>query len=255
MKLELKSPLVFFDLETTGMSFSHDRIVELSLLKIHPDHREEVKTYRINPGMPIPPETTLIHGISDSDVADAPTFAEIAQTLADSIEGCDLAGYNLNKFDLPLLAEEFLRTDVKFDLKKCRIVDVQVIFYKMEQRTLSAAYKFYCNKELTQAHSAEADTRATYEVLQAQLDMYPELNNNVDMLSKFSAHSPTVDFAGRIVYNDKGEEIYNFGKHKGKTVVSVFEKDPGYYSWMLNGDFPVHTKNVLKAIKSKYSEK
>ena len=249
MKLDLKNPLVFFDLETTGMNISTDRIVEISYLKIYPDQREEKKTFRVNPGRDIPPETTAIHGICDDDVKDAPPFKEIAQTLANAFEGCDFAGYNSNKFDLPLLAEEFLRANIDFDLKKRKFIDVQVIFYKKEQRTLGAAYKFYCNREMTNAHSAEADTRTTYEVLQAQLDMYPDLQNNIDALSEFSAHSRAVDFVGRIVYNDKDEEIFNFGKYKGQTVVSVLTKDPSYYSWMMNGEFPLYTKNALTAIK------
>jgi DNA polymerase-3 subunit epsilon len=249
MKLNLKNPLIFFDLETTGMNIAADRIVEISYLKIYPDQREEIKTLRINPSIPIPPETTAIHGITDDDVKSAPTFNEVAQTLANSFEGCDFAGYNSNKFDLPLLAEEFLRADVDFDLKKRKFIDVQVIFYKQEQRTLSAAYQFYCNKALENAHSAEADTRATYEVLQSQLDMYPDLLNDVDKLSEYSTHSRTVDFVGRIVYNDKDEEVFNFGKYKGQTVVSVLARDTSYYSWMMNGDFPRYTKNVLTAIK------
>jgi len=249
MKLNLKNPLVFFDLETTGMNVASDRIVEISYLKIYPDQREETKTFRINPGRPIPLDVTAIHGISDDDVKDAPLFNEIAQTLANTFEGCDFAGYNLHKFDLPLLAEEFIRANVDLDLKKRKVIDVMVIFYKKEQRTLSAAYKFYCEKELANAHSAEADTRATYEILQAQLDTYPDLQNDVNDLSEFSAHSRAVDFVGRIVYNDKDEEIFNFGKYKGQTVVSVLAKDPSFYSWMMNGDFPLYTKNVLTAIK------
>ena len=249
MKLHLKNPLIFFDLETTGMNVALDRIVEISYLKIYPDQREESKTFRINPTIPIPPEVTEIHGISDDDVKDAPTFNEIAKTLINIFEGCDFAGYNSNKFDLPLLAEEFLRAKMDYDLKKRKFIDVQVIFYKKEQRTLSAAYQFYCDKDLTNAHSAEADTRATYEVLQAQLDMYSDLQNNVDELSKYSAHARSVDFVGRIVYNEKDEEIFNFGKYKGQTVKSVLTKDPSYYSWMMNGDFPLYTKNVLTAIK------
>ena len=249
MKLDLKNPLVFFDLETTGMNIASDRIVEISFLKVFPDQREEARTYRVNPGIPIPPEITAIHGINNDDVKDAPTFNEIAKTLANCFEGCDFAGYNSNKFDLPLLAEEFIRANVDFDLKKRKFIDVQVIFYKKEQRTLSAAYQFYCNKELTNAHSAASDTLATYEVLQAQLDMYDDLNNNVDKLSEFSAHSRAVDFVGRIVYNDNNQEIFNFGKYKGQTVVSVLAKDPSYYSWMMNGDFPLYTKNALTAIK------
>ena len=249
MKLKLKNPLIFFDLETTGINIASDRIVELSYLKIYPDQREETVTYRVNPTVPIPKETTAIHGISDEDIKDAPTFNEIAKTLANSFEGCDFAGYNSNKFDLPLLAEEFLRAGVDFDLKKRKFIDVQVIFYKKEQRTLSAAYQFYCDKELINAHSAEADTRATYEVLQSQLDRYSDLPNDIDKLSDFSAHTKNVDFLGRIVYNEKNEEVFNFGKYKGQSVVSVFEKDPSYYSWMMNGDFPMYTKNVLTAIK------
>jgi len=249
MKLDLKNPLIFFDLETTGMNVASDRIVEISFLKIYPDQREDVKTYRVNPTVPIPQEATAIHGISDEDVRNAPTFNEIAKTLVQNFEGCDFAGYNSNKFDLPLLAEEFIRADVDFDLKKRKFIDVQVIFYKREQRTLSAACQFYCDKDLTNAHSAEADTRATYEVLQAQLDRYPDLANDVDQLSDYSAHSRSVDFAGRIVYNDKDEEIFNFGKYKGQKVVAVLAKDPSYYSWMMNGDFPLYTKNVLTTIK------
>ena len=189
MELKLKNPLIFFDLEATGMNIASDRIVEISYLKVYPDQREETKTFRVNPTIPIPPATTAIHGISDEDIKDAPTFNEIAKTLANSFEGCDFAGYNSNKFDLPLLAEEFLRANIDFDLKKRKFIDVQVIFYKKEQRTLSAAYQFYCKKDLINAHSAEADTRATYEVLQSQLDMYPDLQNDVNELSDYSAHS------------------------------------------------------------------
>ena len=249
MKLHLKNPLIFFDLETTGMNVASDRIVEFSYLKIFPDQCEEAKTFRVNPSIPIPPEATAIHGINDDDVKDAPTFNEIAKTIVQVFEGCDFAGYNSNKFDLPLLAEEFLRANIDFDLKKRKVIDVQVIFYKREQRTLSAAYQFYCNRELTNAHSAEADTRATYEVLQAQLDRYSDLENDVDKLSEYSAQSRAVDFMGRIVYNDKDEEVFNFGKYKGQTVVSVLVKDPSYYSWMMNGDFPLYTKNVMTNIK------
>ena len=249
MKLNLKNPLIFFDLETTGMNIVSDRIVEISYLKIYPDQREEMKTYRVNPTVPISEEATSIHGIRDDDVKNAPTFNEIAKTLVNNFEGCDFAGYNANKFDLPLLAEEFIRANIDFDLKKRKVIDVQVIFYKREQRTLSAAYQFYCDKDLTDAHSAEADTRATYEVLQSQLDMYPDLQNCVDSLSEYSAHTRSVDFVGRIVYNDKDEEIFNFGKFKGQTVVSVLAKEPAYYSWMMNADFPLYTKKVLTAIK------
>jgi len=249
MKLNLKNPLVFFDLETTGINIASDRIVEISYLKIYPDQREEVKTILVNPGRPIPPDVTALHGISDDDVKDAPLFHEVAQTLANTFEGCDFAGYNLHKFDLPLLAEEFIRANIDFDLKRRKLIDVMLIFYKKEPRTLSGAYKFYCNKELSGAHSAEVDTRATYEVLQSQLDMYPDLQNEVGSLSDFSQHSRSVDFVGRIVYNDNDEEIFNFGKYKGQKVVSVLDKDPAYYDWMMKGEFPLYTKNVLTAIK------
>ena len=218
MQLNLKNPLVFFDLETTGIDIVRDRIVEISYIKVYPNGKEETKTQRINPGMPIPLASTAIHGITDDDVKDCPHFKEIAKTLAAQIEGCDLAGYNSNRFDIPMLAEEFLRADVNVDLTKRKFIDVQTIFHKMEQRTLSAAYKFYCNKSLENAHTASADTMATYEVLKAQLDRYPELENDVTFLSKFSSFNNNVDFAGRMVYNDKGQEVFNFGKHKGQLV-------------------------------------
>ncbi len=249
MKLNLKNPIVFFDLETTGINIAVDRIVELSYLKIEPNGTETSKTILVNPTIAIPPQATEIHGITDEDVRNAPTFQEIAQSLANEFEGCDFSGYNAAKFDIPLLAEEFLRAGVEFDLKKRKLIDVQVIFHKMEQRTLSAAYKFYCDKDLKDAHSAEADTRATYEVLQAQLDRYDNLKNDMEFLSKFSAHNKNVDYAGRIVYNAKGEEVFNFGKYKGKKVGEILQRDPGYYGWMMNGDFPLHTKNVLTKIK------
>jgi DNA polymerase III, epsilon subunit and related 3''-5'' exonucleases len=249
MKLNLKNPLIFFDLETTGINVASDRIIELSYLKVFPDDHEESKTIRINPEMPIDPKATAIHGITNEDLKDCPTFKSIAQTLANTFEGCDFAGYNSNKFDLPLLAEEFLRCDVDFDLKKRKFIDVQVIFHKMEQRTLSAAYKFYCSKDLDNAHSAEADTRATYEVLQSQLERYHDLDNDVDKLSDFSTQTRNVDFVGRIVLNEKNVEVFNFGKYKGMAVEEVFEKDPGYYGWMIGNDFPLYTKKVLTAIK------
>ena len=249
MQLNLKNPLVFFDLETTGIDIVRDRIVEISYIKVYPNGKEETKTQRINPGMPIPPASTAIHGITDDDVKDCPHFKEIAKTLAAQIEGCDLAGYNSNRFDIPMLAEEFLRADVNVDLTKRKFIDVQTIFHKMEQRTLSAAYKFYCNKSLENAHTASADTMATYEVLKAQLDRYPELENDVTFLSKFSSFNNNVDFAGRKVYNDKGQEVFNFGKHKGQLVTEVFASDPNYYAWMMNGDFPLNTKQKLTEIK------
>ncbi|NBC84386.1 MAG: 3'-5' exonuclease [Bacteroidetes bacterium] len=249
MKLNLKNPIVFFDLETTGINIAADRIVEISYLKVHPNGDEESKTIKVNPTIPIPEKTTAIHGISDEDVKDSPTFQELARSLANDFEGCDFAGYNSNKFDIPLLVEEFLRAEVDIDLKKRKFVDVQVIFLKKEPRTLSAAYKFYCDKNLDNAHSAEADTYATYEVLQSQLDKYTDLENNIDQLSEFSSHNKTADFAGRIIYDDKDREIFNFGKYKGKLVETVLEKDPGYYGWMMNGDFPLYTKKVLTNIK------
>ena len=249
MKIRLKNPLVFFDLETTGIDVAVDRIVEISYLKIYPNGDEESKTMKINPGIPIPPKTTSIHGISDEDVKDAPTFQEIAKSIARVFEGCDFAGYNSNKFDLPLLAEEFLRANIDLDLKKRKFIDIQVIFHKKEQRTLSAAYKFYCDKNLDEAHSAEADTKATYEILQAQLDRYSDLQNDIDELSKYSSHNRNVDFLGRIVYDEEDQEIFNFGKYKGQRVTEVLKKDSGYYGWMMNGAFPLYTKKVLTAIK------
>ena len=249
MELTLKNPLIFFDLETTGVNIAADRIVEISWLKISPSGEEKSQTQLVNPTIPIPPVVTEIHGISDDDVKDKPAFSEIARTLANEFEGCDLAGYNSNKFDIPLLAEEFLRADVDFDMRKRKFIDVQVIFHKMEQRTLSAAYKFYCQKELIDAHSAKADTRATYEILKAQLDRYDELQNDIDQLSAFSTQHKSADLAGRIIYNDKDIEVFNFGKYKGKSVEEVLNKDPGYFSWILNGDFPLYTKKVLTAIK------
>lgn len=249
MQLKLKNPIVFFDLETTGTNIVSDRIVEISYLKISPNGLEESKTMRINPGCPIPAEASAIHGIFDADVANAPVFKAVAKTIANDIEGCDLAGYNSNRFDIPLLAEEFLRADVDIDLMKRKFVDVQVVFHKMEQRTLSAAYQFYCDKNLDDAHTAEADTRATYEVLKSQLDRYPDLQNDVEFLSKFTSFNRNVDFAGRIVYNDKDEEIINFGKYKGQKVEDVLRNDMGYYGWMMQGDFPLYTKKVLTNIK------
>lgn len=250
MKLNLRNPIIFLDLETTGVDPATDRIVEMSLVKVMPDGEREVKTRRINPEMPIPAEAAAIHGITDEDVKDCPAFREIAKSLAAYIEGCDFAGYNSNKFDIPVLAEEFLRAGLDIDLKKRKFVDVQNIFHKMEQRTLVAAYKFYCGKELEGAHSAEADTLATLEVLEAQLDMYGEhLENDVDFLADFSCRSKFADYAGRIVYDDNGVEVFGFGKHKGRPVAGVFREEPSYYSWMMNGDFPAYTKKVITEIR------
>ena len=249
MKLNLKRPLVFFDLETTGVDTAKDRIVEISMVKVMPDGEEIVRTRLINPQMHIPEDATAVHGITDEDVKDQPTFTQIAKSLSQFIEGCDFGGFNSNRFDLPMLVEEFLRAGVDVDFKNRKFIDVQNIFHKMEQRTLVAAYKFYCNKDLTDAHSAEADTRATYEVLKAQLDRYSELQNDVAALAEFSSRGETVDYAGRIVYNDKGEEVFNFGKYKGVKVSEVFQREPSYYDWMMNGDFPLYTKKVITEIR------
>ena len=250
MKLNLKNPLVFFDLETTGTNINSDRIVEICYLKVHPNGNEESKTLRINPEMHIPEEASAIHGIYDEDIKDCPTFKDVAKKIAADIEGCDLAGFNSNRFDIPVLAEEFLRAGVDIDLMKRKFIDVQVIYHKMEQRTLSAAYKFYCDKNLEDAHTAEADTRATYEVLKAQLDRYADtLKNDINFLSEYSCHTKNVDFAGRIVYNDQGVEVFNFGKYRGVPVKEILQKDPGYYSWIIQGDFTLNTKNVLTKIR------
>ena len=249
MQINLVNPLIFIDLETTGINVSKDRIVEISMLKVFPNGKEESKTRRINPEMPIPSESTAIHGITDEDVKDCPKFREIAKSLAAQIEDCDLAGFNSNRFDIPLLAEEFLRADVDVDLNKRKFVDVQTIYHKMEQRTLAAAYKFYCEKELEFAHSAEIDVKATYEVLKAQLERYADLKNDINYLSEFSSFNNHVDFAGRMIYNEKGEEVFNFGKYKGRLVTDVFNVDPSYYSWILNGDFALNTKKMLTEIR------
>ncbi|MCQ2193646.1 MAG: 3'-5' exonuclease [Paludibacteraceae bacterium] len=248
MQLNLKNPLVFFDLETTGTDIVNDRIVEISYLKVYPNGNEESKTLRINPGVHIPESSTAVHGITDADVKDCPTFKEVAKNIAKDIEGCDLAGYNSNRFDIPLLAEEFLRAEVDINMKKRKFVDVQTIFHKKEQRTLSAAYKFYCNDELVGAHGAEADTKATYEVLKAQLDRYPDLTNDITFLSNFSSFNNNADFAGRIIYDANGDEVINFGKHKGKKVTDVFREDPGYYGWVMQSNFSLDTKKVLTDI-------
>ena len=249
MKLNLRKPLIFFDLETTGLNIMTDRIIEIAYLKVYPNGNEESKKLRINPEMPIPAESTKIHGIADEDVRDCPIFKQVAQSIANDFKGCDIAGYNSNSFDVPFLAEEFLRAEADFDFVNSRFIDVQVVFHKMEQRTLEDAYRFYCNAELVDAHSANADTRATYEVLMAQLDRYPELQNDVEFLSKFTKYNRNVDYAGRIVLDDNGVEVFNFGKHKGRSVEEVFRIEPTYYSWMMNGDFPLYTKKVLTAIR------
>jgi DNA polymerase-3 subunit epsilon len=268
MKVYLKNPLVFLDLETTGINVASDRIVEIALLKIHPDGSEEEKVIRINPQMSIPEKATLIHGIRDEDVKNSPVFKEVARILAKFLEGCDLAGYNSNRFDIPLLAEEFLRADVDIDFKKRKFIDVQAIFHKMEKRTLAAAYKLYCDKELLEAHNAIVDARATYEVLKAQLDMYKDTEyeehtgkktipvvNDVEKLSEFSAYDRNVDYVGRIVLDDNGVEIFNFGKNKGMPVEKVLNEQPGYFGWMMNGDFPLYTKKVLTQIKLRMKDR
>ncbi|MDR0954375.1 MAG: 3'-5' exonuclease [Rikenellaceae bacterium] len=250
MELKLNRPLIVFDLETTGVDPAKDRIVEISMIKVMPDGSEEVKTRRLNPEMHIPEGASAVHHIYDEDVKDCPTFKSISKSLQAFIEGSDLAGFNSNKFDVPVLVEEFLRAGIDLDLRKTRFVDVQNIFHRMEQRTLVAAYKFYCQKELDDAHSAEADTRATYEVLKAQLDRYPEeLQNDMAFLSEFSARNKDADFAGRIVYNEAGVECFNFGKHKGRPVAEVFREEPSYYTWMMNGDFPRYTQKIITAIR------
>lgn len=249
MKLNLKNPIVFFDLETTGINVSSDRIVEITYLKVEPNGNKTSKTLRINPQMHIPEQASAVHGIYDQDVADCPAFRQVAASIAKDIEGCDLAGYNSINFDIPLLVEEFLRADVDIDLKKRKFVDVMVIFYKQEPRNLSAAYKFYCGKDLSNAHSSEADTMATLEILEAQLCRYGDLENTVDFLSEYSSHNKNVDYAGRIIYDDKKREIFNFGKYKGMLVVEVFRRDPSYYQWMMNGDFPLYTKKVITRLK------
>ncbi|WP_452228163.1 MULTISPECIES: exonuclease domain-containing protein [unclassified Lacinutrix] len=249
MNLNLIKPICFFDLETTGINISKDRIVEISILKVFPDGKQESNTWKVNPEMHIPEEVTLIHGISDEDVADKPTFKELAKEIHNVIKDSDLGGFNSNRFDIPLLAEEMLRADMDFDMKNRASVDVQTIFHKMEQRTLVAAYKFYCDKDLTDAHSAEADTNATFEVLKAQIEKYDELENDTKFLAEFSSRKKFADFAGFLAFNKKGEECFSFGKHKNKRVVDVLKDEPGYFGWLLNADFPLYTKKVLTAIK------
>jgi DNA polymerase III subunit epsilon len=249
MELKLRRPLAFIDLETTGINVISDRIVEISVLKVDPRGGEEWLTTRVNPEMPIPAKSSAIHKIFDPDVAEAPKFRDIAKKLSVFLEGCDLAGYNANKFDIPVLAEEFLRVNIDFDFRRRRYVDVQVIFHKKEQRTLSAAYLFYCKKELEGAHGAKADTQATFEILKAQLDRYSDLENDVEKLSDFSSYNNAADFVGRIIFDDNGSEIFNFGKYKGKPVEQVLKEDPSYYSWMMNGEFSLYTKKVLTEIK------
>jgi len=262
MKLHLKRPIAFFDLETTGINVATDRIVEISILKINPDGTQDIKTRKINPTIPIPLESSLVHGVYDKDVLDEPTFKAVAKSLCSFFEGCDLGGFNSNRFDVPLLMEEFLRADVPFEIEGRSLVDVQNIFHQMEQRTLSAGYKFYCGKDLENAHSAEADTIATFEIMEAMLDKYKDsaldkgdgtsytpVENDIKKLGEFSKRANNADLMGRIVYDEDGTPLFNFGKHKGTSVEEVLDKSPGYYTWMMNGDFPLYTKKVLEKIK------
>jgi DNA polymerase-3 subunit epsilon len=252
LKLNILSPIAFFDLETTGINVAKDRIVEIAILKVLPDGKEVNYRKLVNPTIPIPAEVTEIHHITDDDVKDAPTFKDIALEIILFLKDCDLAGYNSDRFDIPLLMEEFMRADVNFDLDNRKLIDVQTIFHLMEKRNLTAAYRFYCDKKLEDAHSAMADVKATYEVLKSQLDKYPNLKNDIAYLSDFTRKNARfADLNGRIAYNKKGEEIFNFGKFKGKTVVEVFSNEPGYYNWMMKGDFPQYTKMVISKIKKK----
>lgn len=254
MKLNLKRPIIFFDLETTGLDIAKDRIVELCYIRVEPNGNEEARSMRINPEMHIPEVASSVHGITDDDVKDCPTFADVAPQLAATFEGCDLAGFNSNRFDLPLLAEEFMKAGVNIDLSHVQAIDVQNIYHKLEKRTLAAAYKFYCGRDLENAHSALADTQATYEVLQAQLDHYPnDLQNDVDFLAEFSRMNRNIDFAGRFVYDESGKELINFGKYNGKAIKDVLSRDPGYYSWIMQGDFTLNTKQVLTKLRLKYA--
>ena len=261
MRLNLTRPLVFFDIESTGLDVSKDHIVELCYIKVLPNGNEEAKNMRIRPVdfhgemVHIPEISTAIHGITDDDVKDCPSFREIADELQETFKGCDFAGFNSNKFDVPLLVEEFLRVGINIDLSQCHFVDVQNIYHKLERRTLAAAYKFYCGRDLENAHSADADTRATLEVLQAQLDKYPDdLQNDVKFLADFSAMNRNVDFAGRMIYDENDVEIINFGKYKGRAAKDVFIRDPGYLGWVLQGDFPLNTKQVFQRVALKYKK-
>lgn len=267
MKLKLKNPLAIFDLETTGINIALDRVVEISILKVMPNGDQEIYTKRINPGIPIPTETSLIHGIYDEDVKDAPLFKDVAKTLVKFLEGCDLSGFNILRFDVPVLVEEFLRSGVNFDVSKRKLIDSQKIFHLMEKRNLSAAYKFYCDKTLINAHSAEADTLASYEILLKQIERYDGqdvndmkgnklgvIQNDMEAIHNITLEK-MVDLAGRMVFNDNGEEVFNFGKHKGKRVVDILEKEPMYYNWIQKNDFSLDTKRKLTEIKLKQFNK
>lgn len=250
-KLRLERSIVFFDIESTGTDPVKDRIVELSMLKVTPEMTETTFHVLVNPGMSIPKEAAAIHGITDEDVKDKPTFGQVAKEVAGFIENCDLGGYNCLRFDIPMLAEEFFRSEVPVDLKSRKVVDVQVIFHKKEQRTLTAAYSFYCGKDLENAHSADADTRATYEVLLGQLDRYDDIPCSVDELDEYTHFGRTVDFAGRFAYDDKGREVFNFGKHRGRLVEEVLTMEPSYFDWMMRGDFAKDTLYSLMQIKKR----
>lgn len=249
MELKLNRPICFFDLETTGIDVARDRIVEIAILKIYPNGNKESKTWLVNPTIAIPPQSTAVHGITNEKVANEPTFNELASQVYNMIKDSDLAGFNSDRFDIPLLAEELLRAEVDFDMKNRVSVDVQTIFHKKEERTLSAAYRFYCNETLENAHSAMADTEATYEILKAQLERYEDLENNMNTLAEFTTRKKSVDFAGFIALNEEGKEIFTFGKHKGALVDDVLDREPGYFGWIQNADFPLYTKKVLTAIK------
>jgi len=249
MKLNLNKPIAFLDLETTGISIGTDRIVEISVIKLKEDGSRETYTKRVNPEMPIPAGASAVHGIYDKDVANEPKLAEIANEIKSFIGNADLGGYNSNRFDIPLLVEELNRVGVEFTMVGRKSVDVQSIFHKKEKRTLEAAVKFYCDKDLANAHSAEADISATIDVLMSQLERYDDLEPNVDFLNTYTRMNNNADLAGRISFNDKGVEVFNFGKHKGLSVQSVFEKEPSYYDWMMRGNFPQQTKQVITAIR------
>ena len=253
MELKLTKPIVFFDLETTGINIATDKIVEIAILKVFPNGNKESKTWLVNPEIEIPKEASDIHGITNEKVVTEPTFKELATEISNLIEGCDLAGFNSNRFDIPLLAEELMRAGIDFDMKNRKAIDVQTIFHKKEQRTLSAGYQFYCGKELVGAHGAEADTNATYEILLAQIDKYDDIENSVDALSDFSTHGKRADFAGFILKNEDDKEIFSFGKYKGRTVEEVLKENPGYNNWIQNADFPLYTKKVLREIKERMS--
>ncbi len=251
MSIQLTRPLVIFDLETTGININRDRIVEISMLKVFPNGTEELRTYRVNPQIPIPKEASSVHGIYDEDVADKPSFKQLAPELNSFLELCDFGGFNSNKFDFPLLVEEFYRADIEFEINNRKFIDVQRIFHKMEPRNLTAAYKFYCDRTLENAHSAEADTIATWQVLQAQIKKYEQLPNDIKGLHEISGQGNNVDLAGRFVFNNENIPVFNFGKHKGRPVSDVLTREPSYYNWMMDGDFPLQTKRVLTELRLK----